>query len=288
MDLRSQPVRFEIAGVEAEDPLGLWVVASESVVHFGMEDESAAPPADTPVYRIQLPEDSAAAEAAFGEREARLQQSAQVLESIPSRLDDLVARTQVRQKVAESQAVHFGIDELGTGEDAAESELLNLIADVDTGGASAPAAGKQVEFGIVDEAINPALERAQSQFNALLEQVNREVLHFAWVETATLGQTLARTGVDWSGDAETVWMNGISLEQSALHNRALRFATHSRALKMRLFMTITGGAAKVAALMTNPAGAALALPVVYRYVSQMLTQARELNALKAGIPNPSA
>lgn len=289
MDHGHQPVRFEIAGVDAEDPLGLWTAVPESAVNFGIEDESAAPPADTPIYRVQLPEDTAAAEAAFREREARMQQSAQALESIPGRLDDLVTRTQARQKLAESQALHFGIDELGGGEDAAEAELLNLLADVDASATSTPAVGAQVEFGIVDEVINPAIEQAQAQFNTLLEQVNREVLHFAWVETATRVQTLARTSVDWSGDAETVWIDGIGLDQIVLHNRTLRFATHSRALKMRMVMTIAGGAAKVAALMANPAVGALALlPVVYPYVSRMLTQARELNALKENIPNPSA
>lgn len=283
---KSEPVRFEIAGVDAEDPLGLWTAVPESEVHFGIEDESAAPPDDTPVYRIQLSEDIKAVEAAFGEREARMQQSAQALESIPARLDDLVARTQARQKAAAGQVVHFGIDQLGAAEDAAESELLDLLADVDSAGTATHTADEPVEFGIIDETIHSALEQAKSQFNALLNQINREILHYAWVETVLLGETLARTSVDWSGDAETVWNDGISPEQTRLHSRSLRFATRSRALKMRMAMTITGGAAKVAALMTNPAGAALALPVVYRYVSQMLTQARELNMLKQSMPTP--
>jgi hypothetical protein len=283
-----QPVIFEIAGIEGEDPLGLWAAAPESLVHFGVEDEPAAPPADTPIYRVQLPEDTAAVETAFREREARLQRSAQALESIPDRLEDLVARTQARQQAVGSQAIHFGIDELGTAEDAAESELLDLLAEVDSRATLTPAAGPQVDFGIVDEVIHPAVEQAKSQFHVLLDQINREVLHYAWVETILLGQTLARTSVDWSGDAETVWVDGIAQDQILLHNRTLRFATHSRALKMRLAMTITGGAAKVAALMTNPAGAVLALPVVHRYVSQMLEQATELNALKGSIPNPSS
>src|SRR5688500_14879253 len=119
MDHGYQPIRFEIAGMDGEDHLGLWAAVPESAVHFGIEDESAAPPADTPIYRIQLSEDTAAAEAAFREREARLQQSAQALEAIPGRLDDLVTRVQARQSVAGSQAVHFGIDELGAGEHVA-------------------------------------------------------------------------------------------------------------------------------------------------------------------------
>jgi len=57
---------------------------------------------------------------------------------------------------------------------------------------------------------------------------------------------------------------------------------------MRMAITVVGGATKMAALMTNPAGAALALPVVYRYVRQMLAQASELNALKESILNTSS
>jgi len=279
MDHEHQSVRFEIAGVDAEDPLDLWTVAPENAVHFGIEDQSAAPPADTPIYRIQLPEDIATAEAAFRKREAHMRQSARALESIPGRLDDLVSRTKSRQKVAESQAVHFGIDELGTGEDAAESELLNLVADVDASGVPVSVAGEQVEFGIVDEVINPAIEQARSQLNTLLDQVNREVLHFAWVETAVGRATVAKTTVGWSGDAETVWSDGITSEEIKLHHRTLNFATHSRALKMRMAMTVMGGATKIAALMTNPAGAALALPVVYKYIRQILAQAREYQTL---------
>jgi hypothetical protein len=129
------------------------------------------------------------------------------------------------------------------------------------------------------------MEQARAQFRALLDQINHEILHYAWVETIRLGSVLARTSVDWSGDAETVWRDGISLQQTSLHIRSLRFATQSRALKIRMAMTITGGAARVAALLTNPAGAMLALPVVYRYVQQILTQTTELNALNKSVPN---
>lgn len=274
-----QPARFEIAGVEGQDPLDLWTTTPELPVHFGLEGESAGLPADTPVYRVQLPADIASAEAAFHEREARLQRSAWALETVPDRLDDLVTRTQAGQRLAESRDVHFGIDELGTGRDTAETELLDLLAEADIVAAALPPNAGQVDFGLVDEVLDPAIEQARSQLHALLDQVNREVLHFAWVETAIQEQILARTSVDWSGDAETVWKEGILPEEARLHNRTLGIATHSRALKMRMALTITGGAVKVAALMTNPAGPVLALPVVYRYVKQMLAQASELRQI---------
>jgi hypothetical protein len=279
MAQRQQAARFEIAGVDGEDPLDLWTAAPEHPVHFGMVDDVAAVPADTPVYRVQLPADIASAEAALREREARLQRSAWALETVPDRLDDLVTRTQARQRLAESQEVHFGIHELGTGQDTAETELLDLLAEADGAGAALPPGRGQVDFGLGDELLDPAIEQARAQLNALFDHVNREVLHFAWVETAIQDQILARTSVGWSGDAETVWKEGILQEQAGLHHRALGFATHSRALKMRMALTVTGGALKVAALMTNPAGPMLALPVVYRYVKQMLAQASELRQI---------
>lgn len=278
-----EPARFEIAGVEGQDPLDLWTAAPEHLVHFGMGDESAPGPADTPVYRVQLQADIDSAEAAFRDREARLQRSAWALDAVPDRLDDLVTRTQARQKRAESQDVHFGIDELGAGRESAETELLDLLAEADSIATALPPAAGQVDFGLVDEVLDPAIEQARSQLNALFDQVNREVLHFAWVETAIQGQILARTSVGWSGSAGTVWKEGILQEEARLHNRTLGFATRSRALKMRMALTITGGAVKVAALMTNPAGPVLALPVVYRYVKQMLAQASELRQI---IPTP--
>ena len=131
----------------------------------------------------------------------------------------------------------------------------------------------------MEDTINPALEQAKAQFNALLEQVNREVLHFAWVETATSDKTLARTTIDWSGDAVTVWDAAISEAQIELHRRTLRFATHSRALKMQMVMTIAGGAGKLSALMATPGGAVLALPVVYKYVRQIMDQVKQYQEL---------
>lgn len=274
-----QSARFEIAGVDGEDPLDLWTAVPQHPVHFGVAGEPGDKPADLPVYHIQLPADIASAEAALRDREARLQRSAWALETVPDRLDDLVTRTQARQRLAASQDVHFGIDELGTGQDTAETELLDLLAEADSAGAALPPTGGQVNFGLVDELLDPAIEQARSQLNALFDHVNREVLHFAWVETAIQDQILARTSVGWSGAAETVWKEGILQEEARLHHRALGFATHSRALKMRMALTVTGGAVKVAALMTNPAGPVLALPVVYRYVKQMLAQASELRQI---------
>ena len=286
MEKNDQTVRFEIAGVDGQDPLGLWEPAPESPIHFGAGQETFAPPADIPIYRVELHDSGMAADTIFHESEFRLERTARVLEQIPNRLEDLVTRTEQQLEAAESKALHFALEEPGVVIDLAEAELLYHLAALDAKRAVPPTESAQIDFGVLDEVIHPAMEQANSQFKSLLNQINHEVLHYAWVETVLLGQLLARTSVGWSGDAKTIWRESVSAEQIALHRRTLRFATRSRALKMRLAMTITGGAAKVAALMTNPAGAVLVLPAVYRYVKQILSQASELGALKEGVPTP--
>lgn len=270
------PGVFEIVGADSEDPLGLWTASPAPPIHFGMDGETSVFGTDTLVYRIQLPEDRAAADSAFRAREESMRQSAEALETIPERLEHLVLYTQLQQKTPGSQPVHFGSDVLPDP----ESELLRLLDMADSGTGSVPAAEGQVDFGVVDEVILPGVEQARAQLKSLLEQLNRELLHFAWIETILADQVMARTSVRWTGHLETICTDGISPAQISLHARSLRFATHSRALKVRLATTVMSGAAKISALMVNPAGAILALPLVYRYVSQILAQAAELRTLQ--------
>jgi len=101
------------------------------------------------------------------------------------------------------------------------------------------------------------------------------------VETAAGEATLARSTVNWSGDTVTVWVDDIPPDQVNLHSRTLRFAVASRALKMRMGFVIASGASKLAILLTTPGAQALALPVAYKFVTQVLAQVREYKALSA-------
>ncbi len=128
------------------------------------------------------------------------------------------------------------------------------------------------------EPVSQAWQEARARFDALMEQINREVLHFAWVETKIDGQMIARSEVDWSGDATTLWNETVSEEQKSLHHRALNVAARSRNMKLRLFVTVAGGAAKVTTLMA--AGTpVLALPAVYQYVMAIVKQVRQLQSV---------
>ena len=89
---------------------------------------------------------------------------------------------------------------------------------------------------------------------------------------------IALSEVDWSGDATTLWVETVSQEQKSLHHRALNVAARSRNMKLRLFVTVAGGAAKVTTLMA--AGTpVLALPAVYQYVMSIVKQVRQLQSV---------
>jgi len=255
----------------ANDPFGLWESAPQTV-SFGIGDaELDSPPPAGTVYRLNLPADFEASSAAFRSSEAAIETANAALQSVPSRLDDLTVRTQEsRQKQA--SGVSFDVASLSP-EPGPEGDLLASLADIDRG-----AAGESVSFGLTED-LSGAWRAAESQFEALIAQIDRDVLHFAWVETNISNQLIARTTVDWSGDAQTVWTESVNDQQIALHQRALYIATQTRNLRLRLFVTVTSGAAKMAVLMATPGGAVLALPAMYQYVIKILKQTKELQSM---------
>jgi hypothetical protein len=242
----------------ALDPLGLWDPASPGL-SFALEEAGfASPPPDLPVYRLTLPADLEASKTAIDSSAAAFERVEAALEAIPARLDGLVARER-------AAGVSFGAS---APEPGPESDLLSLLAAAEREEA---APGGPASFG-VPEAASAALAAARAQFAAFLAQIDRDLLHFAWVETNLAAQQLARTTVNWGGSAQTVWSAAASPEQIEIHLSILRFATQTRSQRLRLLVIVAGGAVKMAGLLAVPGGAALALPAVYRYVVQILTQ----------------
>jgi hypothetical protein len=266
---------FESTG--SNDPLGLWDTAPQTV-SFGIGDDVPAQ-TEAPVYRVNLPAEAETAQTALAENLSRLARMNVALAAIPAQLDGLVQKT-----LKTASGVSFAVTDLEPVP-GPEGELLALLADTDAAARSGTST-EGVSFGLEAVASVPlagtgAFGQAKAKFDALLEQVNHEVLHFAWVETKVAGQIIARTEVDWSGDANTVWAADISAEQMTLHQRALDMVAQTRNLKLRLFVTVSGGAAKVAVLLATPGGAVLALPAVYQYVLKILEQARQLQSIQS-------
>ena len=266
---------FETTGME--DPLKLWtpaVSAADSapgVVSFSTGGDRAAPEAVPPVYRVNLPADGASASRALTDSEGYLLSLNAALENVPNRLDGLVARAQERRHTAAS-GVSFDTLSLEQPESGPEADLLSLLGQ-------AEAEEKGVSFG-VQENVSAAMEQAMAGFDALTGQISRDVLHFAWVETNVADSLVARTIVGWTGAAQTACAQGLDDPQVALHGRALGIVSQTRGLRLRLFITIASGAAKVSILMATPAGAALALPAVYQYVMQIVKQVKQLQSIQ--------
>lgn len=263
---------FETTG--ASDPLGLWATTPQPEnVHFGIGDEAAPPPPDVPVFRVNLPGNARSADEVFENNETWFKQVNAALEDVPNRLESLMSRMQTRQMAGD--AVSFDVARL-EDEPGPEGDLLRLLEEVSN--------SEPVSFSVGDESetarepVSQAWQSAKAQFDALLAQINREVLHFAWIETKMDGQMIARSEVEWSGDATTLWAETASEEQKSLHHRTLNVAARSRNLKLRLFVTVASGAAKVTTLMS--AGMPmLALPAVYQYVLSIIKQVKELRAV---------
>jgi hypothetical protein len=258
----------------SNDPLGLWDFAPQPV-SFALGDENPnAPEPVVPVYSVNLPADFEASSQALSDRESRFARIDSALDTVPARLDDLVSRLQAARPEAGSGA-SFAVPD-SEADSTPEGELLSLLADSDAAARSG-AGPEGVSFGL-SEVTSAAFGEAKSRFEAFLEQMNHEVLHFAWVETKVAEQFIARTELGWSGDSSTIWADGISAGQKSLHQRALNITTRTRHVKMRLFVTIASGAAKVAVL-TATGAPVLALPAVYQYVTKIVSQVKELQSV---------
>ena len=64
-------------------------------------------------------------------------------------------------------------------------------------------------------------EALYQRLTALFDSVNRQILHFAWVDTTLDGRLVARSTVNWGGDFVSTWLPGLSQEIISAHCRSL-------------------------------------------------------------------
>lgn len=258
----------------AEDVLGLWTSVPAATaggqVSFGIGETPSQ--LEGEVYRSNLPGDLLQARQVFNDSDAALERVRAALEGVPDRLDGLVSRTQQRRQAQAGSGVSFAAG--GTDlEPGAEGELLSMLAEADQSGQTA------VSFGI-GEIASDAWNAAKAQFDTLIQQLDRDVLHFAWVETSQDDRLLARTTVAWGGDMQNLYEVDIDSDESNLHEHTIVTVTLTRHLRLRLFATVVAGSFKAASLMIAPGGAVLALPAIFNYVTKIVAQARELQSIQ--------
>jgi hypothetical protein len=236
------------AAAATPDIFGLWATVAAPVA-FGVGGV-----AEGPLWRANLAPDQRAAQAQIGGGEALLASSDLALAEAAGRLEAL-ARGQAAQS--------FG----GTTLPQPEAELMEALNELGMGGATSFGLGERLAAG---------WEEAAQRFQGFAGQVRDSVATIARVETCRQGQDqpFGRTVVGWTGDTRTVWMAGVDLVQAELHHRTVTLALRSRATLLRTLAVAARGAITLSTLLATPGGALLALPAAWRFINQVMSEAR--------------
>ena len=248
------------------DTLDFWDSAPGSTpaqLSFGPVGSS---PGTAPVWRLSFSGDLQEANRRLDQAEALLVESDRVLDRIPESAERMVGAA----RPAAGGGLEFGIVS-GEPLTPAESGLMAEIAWLNSG---ATRLSFEIEAGTAEERLN-IFENFKNSLNQLLQQIT----NFAWVETNLSRRILARTAVSWTGDTNTIWLQAGSPEEFDLHLRALSLALASRKLLLRMLIISGKTAARLSVLIAAPGGAALALPLAWKFVRQTLDEIQSVREL---------
>jgi len=264
------------------DPFGLWdspSMAGEEIVSFGLPAGGAGVGDELPAAVWVLPLTRDAGGRATGDVE--LERRARKVQAINAGLDQASARLAVylssRSHLAESVSFSTSPPALA----APEASLEYALNTLEPGGEAG-----QVSFGLGEDLgrlagrVRDGISSVQSagidwdelrrRLDELVNSVNRQLLHFAWVDTTLDGSLVARTMVNWGSDMATLWQPGLALEQNGAHCRSLQLAMSSRSANLRTVLTVSQIAGKIALAVTTPLGPLQALSLGWLFVREVV------------------
>lgn len=244
----SSPVfQFYDTGItySQSDLMGIW--KSDKQVESVSYDISGSQTADSQVWRANLPADLNQARSYLAAGIEQLEISQQILESVPSRLDQLRAELDSGRS--------FGV----SNRPRPEAELVEFLANSEVEATA-------VSFGLADQFDF----KVGDVFSGLLHRLRNSFNKYAWVETSFGERLIARTAVDWSGDFHTAWSIGLDQREAELHSRTLRLALKTRDALGRMIIIIARATVKISLLLSSPITAPLALPAAYKYVHAIM------------------
>jgi hypothetical protein len=153
-------------------------------------------------------------------------------------------------------------------QDGPEARLIAALGD------SGPAAQPYGAPFPAGSSAADAWDRAHEAFSNVLVHLRRLVTGVSWVETAIEGRTIARTVIRRLGDQSTVWDGTVRASAASLHMRALALALGSSAALMRSLEIAVRGLSILGLVSSGPASALLALPLVWNFVDDVVSQMR--------------
>jgi hypothetical protein len=218
-----------------------------------------------PIWRIDLPVDLEEAGARLAAAEVRVAVSA---EATGEASDRLLAFAR-RQNVGKSFAVGPDVD---AGAGVPELELAALLAEA----AEVP---NVASYGLGDT-LRTGWQEVTEWFSTVVRTVLAPLDRLASVETVLNGVLIAWTRIGFAGGCDSAWRTGLDPAQAALHGRAVGLALATRAALVRTLALALRGAAVVAVAVGTPGGPLVALPAVWRFVTQVQ---KEVASIREGL-----
>ncbi len=233
-----------------DDPLGLWQKAPE--VSFGLGPAAKASP---PVEVVELPDSFDEVRAWLDVRRRALRRGEAKLEEAQQRLNRL-GEAQRRQ----GPEVSFAPPTDLSGPEAALWASLNSARGMPS-------------FSLAQQ--DPEQAETRRQWQTFVDRVRHMVAHPTRVETKRWRQAVGYTSVGWTGDFETIWRPGASPDSMFLHHQALQLTLSKRAARLRLWVVVSTGAARLILQLATPGGHLLVIPATWKFVRDVLKEMRQ-------------
>lgn len=265
-------VAVEMPRVSTEvDPFGLWqppAVPDGAPVSFGDLQGGMGEEPPAAVWSLSLssePEGQAAGE-------AELRRRAEQLEAIQAGLAAAGPRVERLLNRRAAPGVAFAVGEPGAEPLPGPEQSLAIILD-DWEAGVVEQTGADASFGLGEDLSKLAStdwNALRQRLEALVDSVNRQILHYAWVETNLDGHLAARTTVNWGGDLRTLWQSGLLEAHVDAHRRSLELALASRLANLKTILTVSQIAGKIALAVTTPLGPLQAISLAWQFVHDVI------------------
>jgi hypothetical protein len=270
---------FELGGALApaipDLVVGPWS-AAPGIVAF---DAATGPPES--LWRVDLARDLTVSRAALADGERSVARVHAVLDDAPRRFDRALAyaladRASARPHLARTSPASTVGDHRRAAPalSPVESRLITALTGADHHGPSqepslAWAVDAPGESGSARES-----GRAAGWLERTLDQIADLARGRARTETRVEGALVACSIMTLSGDTDLWFAPGLSLAGATLHARAVAAATRTRHAWVRILTMVVGNGSRLLAL-GLPAAGLTALPLVWRFVRDLLRDARD-------------
>ncbi len=248
---------FTVSGIDfpdGVDPLGIWQIPAIQVNAFASETATSDPAdaEDVSVWRIELPSDGVQADAVLREQLLLIDQLQRDLDVIAVQLEALDPTVPTHTPFV-------------IGSYDPEAVLVDSINAL----RFQPEAFSTGDSGTNFSALYDKCETLISRFRQVLAHRGR-------IETRIGGRLTGLTKVDLDGDFETIWDEDAGPMTMNAHVDAIRLATTSRLVLLRILSIVGTAALGLAIKASVPGGQFLLIPAVYKFVRDMLEELKKL------------